>query len=479
MKIANKINLSFSIVVVILVGIALFTFYTIAKTNLEKAIYAHLSTTAQSRARHIDTFLEEDKTRLGLLVESDLIEDTVKEIVHNGNNSKESQEDLSLILKDFAKVEKEAYELLILNPDGKIIASTNEVNIGADESTDACFLGGKERIYIKDAYHSELGEHGYSVSAPIRDDNTKELLGIFVSRFTMDDLNRITTERTGLGETGELYLVNKYGYMITPSRFKEEDTFLKQKVDTVNFRNCSSMAEHTDMHIHIRHKSVGVFPGYRGVMVLGTHEYIPEMQWSLLAEIDEKEALAPLAAMKLVFLIIFCAIPVVVWTVGMFVSKAITAPIHRLHRGTEIIGDGDLDYKVGTDTKDEIGQLSRAFDKMTDDLKGTTTSIDNLNAANQQLQANELQLKAANQQLQAKEQELKAGNRQLRANEEQLREKMEDLERFNRLAVGREQRMIELKQQVNALLRELGREEEYRKLPETTKACSDGNHREK
>ncbi len=41
MKIANKINLSFSIVVVVLVGIALFTFYAIAKTNLEKAIYAH------------------------------------------------------------------------------------------------------------------------------------------------------------------------------------------------------------------------------------------------------------------------------------------------------------------------------------------------------------------------------------------------------------------------------------------------------
>ncbi len=425
MKIANKINLSFSIVVVILLSISLFTFYTIAKTNLENAIYAHLSTTAQSRAHHIKTFLEKDKTRLALLAESDLIEDTVKEIIRNKPNSKESEEDLSLILKDFAKAEKEAYELLILNPDGKIIASTtNEESIGADRSSNAYFLAGKEGTYIKDAYYSEMTrKETYAISTPLRDDNTKELLGVLVGRFTMDELNEITNERTGLGETGEIYIVNKYGYMITSSRFTE-DTFLKQKVDTVNFR--ISVATHSGTHAE---HGLGVFPDYRGVMVLGAYDYIQEMQWSLLAEIDEKEALAPLAKMKLVFIIIFCAVPVVVWTVGMFVSRAITAPIHKLHRGTEIIGEGDLDYKVGTDTKDEIGQLSRAFDKMTEDLKGTTTSIDSLNAANQQLKAREQQLKAANQQLQAKEQQLKASNQQLRANEEQLRNNMRDLER--------------------------------------------------
>jgi len=474
MKIANKINLSFSIVVVILTGISLLIFYMIARTNLEKAIYAHLSTTAHSRAHHVETCLAEDKTRMELLAESDLVEDTVEEIIHNGPNSKEAQRDLSLILKDFAKVKKETSELLIVNPDGKVIASTDEGDVGADESTEAHFLRGKDGVYIRDAYHSESGEHEFSVSAPVGDDNTKELLGVLVGRFKMTDLNEITTDRTGLGETGELYIVNKHGYMITPSRFNE-DTFLKRKVDTLNFR--MSVVAHREKHAERR--VVGVFPDYRGVMVLGTHEHIPEMQWSLLAEIDEKEALAPLATIKLIFIIILCAVPAIVWSAGMLVSRAITAPIHKLHRGTEIIGDRDLDYKVGTDAKDEIGQLSRAFDAMTENLKRSTTSIDKLNAANQQLQASEQQLSAANQVLQAKEQQLQAGNQQLRANEKQLQEKMNDLERFNRLAVGREQRMVKLKQQVNALLRELGREEEYKNASEITKDGSDGNGREK
>jgi len=54
-------------------------------------------------------------------------------------------------------------------------------------------------------------------------------------------------------------------------------------------------------------------------------------------------------------------------------------PLHALHRGTEIIGKSNLSYKVGTKAKDEIGQLSRAFDQMTKDLSRTTTSVTNLN----------------------------------------------------------------------------------------------------
>jgi len=46
--------------------------------------------------------------------------------------------------------------------------------------------------------------------------------------------------------------------------------------------------------------------------------------------------------------------------------------------------------------------------------------------------------------------------------EEKLGKHMKELEHFNELTVGRELRMVELKKEINALLRELGREEKYR-----------------
>jgi PAS domain S-box-containing protein len=57
--------------------------------------------------------------------------------------------------------------------------------------------------------------------------------------------------------------------------------------------------------------------------------------------------------------------------------------------------------------------------------------------------------------------------------EEQSNKTLDELRRFNKLAVGRELRMIELKREVNALLRELGHEEAYptMKMPDPQAAA--------
>jgi len=64
---------------------------------------------------------------------------------------------------------------------------------------------------------------------------------------------------------------------------------------------------------------------------------------------------------------------------AFLISRSIIRPLKALHKGTEIIGRGDLSYRVGTRVKDEIGQLSRAFDRMTEQLTSSTTSIESLN----------------------------------------------------------------------------------------------------
>ncbi len=397
MKLANKISLSFSVVLVTLMGISLFTLYMIAKNNLEKAIYEHLRTTAQSRARHIETFLENHKQKIGAIANSALIESILKATVSNDPDSAKLIEQANLGLEQFAQADHQLYEIFIVNSEGKIIVSTNENNIGLDKSTDAYFLGAKEGVYIKDAYYSETTkEYSIVFSVPVLDKETDEFLGVIVARVPLEDLDNITTDRTGLGETGETYLVNKDKYMITHSRFTE-GAFLSQKVDTENVKSCfASEAKNIEDPWH---EKVQIFSDYRGIRVLGTYAFIPEMKWGLLAEIDVKEALAPLAKIKYFAIITFCFALGTVYGISILISKAITAPIYRLHKGTEKIGAGELDYKVGTNARDEIGQLSRAFDQMTENLKKTTVSRDKLNAANQQLRASEQQLKATNQDL--------------------------------------------------------------------------------
>ena len=335
-------------------------------------------------------------------------------------------------LKRTEKADEYVYEVFVLDAKGKAVVSSNRMRIGLDRSADDYFLGAESGAYIKGAYFSSItGQETMAVSAPITDSETKALIGIVVGRVSMKILNEITTARTGLGKTGEVYLINRDGYMITPSCFKK-NTFLILNVDNENTRECSEDLRKYGEAPHA-HKAF-IYSDYRGVKVLGIHDHIPEMQWGVIAKIDKSEAFAPLNKIKTVFVIILFLVPLTTWLTGSFAARLIIKPIEKLREGTEIIGRGNVDYKVGTDAKDEIGQLSKAFDKMTGDLKKTTISITALN-------------KEITERKKA---------------EKALKKKHEELEGFNKLAVNRELKVIELKKEINTLFRELGKQPKYK-----------------
>jgi PAS domain S-box-containing protein len=54
--------------------------------------------------------------------------------------------------------------------------------------------------------------------------------------------------------------------------------------------------------------------------------------------------------------------------------KSIVSSLSNLVKGTGIIGSGNLEYRIETKSKDELGDLSRAFNRMTVDLKTVTAS---------------------------------------------------------------------------------------------------------
>jgi two-component system NtrC family sensor kinase len=142
------------------------------------------------------------------------------------------------------------------------------------------------------------------------------------------------------------------------------------------------------------------------VLIIGTGVYIPGVEWGLIAKIDTKEAFAPLHQVTWFMLIVVFLGIMLFLLVGNFVSHKITKPIEDLHHGTEIIGEGNLDFKVGTQTKDEIGQLSRAFDQMTEKLKRSTVSLDKLNLEISQRKKVEEQLNVAYEQLKTAQDQL-------------------------------------------------------------------------
>ncbi len=373
MKIKTKILL-IALLLVIVTGTTIIVINQIATRNMtEDNVYDHLLTAAESRASHIETFLDGKKEAIKQLSESIVVERLLLADRDDPEYS-ERYNDVTRRLEHTAKLSEYIHGVFVLDKNGMIVASSEGVDIGKDKSNDPYFIGGKKGVFIKDAYVSQDKKIDLiTFSAPILDEENTVFLGVVAIRISMEELNKITTNRTGLGKTGDIFLVNKGVYMITPSRFTD-DTFLKQKIDIENTRDISTRIrifgnqEPKERRVLCRN--------YLGTDVVGVCVHIPIMNWTLIAEMAEKEAFAPVARLTQRMLSILVFLFVLGIMASIAISRTITGPIVKLHRGTEEIMKGNLDHKVGTIAKDEVGQLARAFDDMTANLKKSRKELE-------------------------------------------------------------------------------------------------------
>ncbi|GAG21671.1 unnamed protein product, partial [marine sediment metagenome] len=149
------------------------------------------------------------------------------------------------------------------------------------------------------------------------------------------------------------------------------------------------------------------------------HEYghldFPGSGWTMIVRVPVEVAFAPIIQLRNAMAAISIAIVVIAIAASLIFSRTISRPITKLRDAAAEIGKGRLDTRIESSSEDEIGQLAVSFNAMVGDLSKTTTSMEKLNVANQQLQASQQQLKASNQQLQVSQQQLRATNQQLKS----------------------------------------------------------------
>jgi signal transduction histidine kinase len=387
----------------------------VSKVIMEQEIYDSLEITARARAQHIEMFLDGNREKVELMASSPSFKDLLTTSKEDTDYAPK-YEAVNARLDSLLEAEREYGKLSLLDETGVVLASTADESVGYDTSADPLFLEGRERIYIEDAHASELnGKPVISISIPIMEGN--ESVGVMIADLSMTKLNEITTDRTGLGETGELYLVNRESYMITPSRFLD-DTFLKQKVDIGHNVEPSGAQEYN--------KAV-LSKNYLGSDVLRVYIHIPEMGWGLLAEMGKKEAFAPVDRLLYLMISLLAGLSATGVITSILISGAVTRPIVKLHQGTEEIMRGNLKYKVGTESGDEIGQLSRAFDTMTANLRASREELEKYSKGLEKM------VDERTKELNDKVKEIEEMLKEVNETKEELEKAKEELERTNRM----------------------------------------------
>ena len=187
---------------------------------------------------------------------------------------------------------------------------------------------------------------------------SSEPIGVIISTMSSAEIDEILLNRSGLGETGEIYLVNEDFLMISESRFIENAVF-NQKVETLGVIRCFEDGEETQ----------GLYQDYRGIWVFGSTYCAQDSGLVLLAEIDEDETLEPILILQDKITQTGIVITLVVGVIAFFLSKSISRPIIKLKNAANEISHGNFGVRTELKSSDEIGQLSSAFDTMAKKLQ--------------------------------------------------------------------------------------------------------------
>lgn len=221
------------------------------------------------------------------------------------------------------------------------------------------------------------------ISSPITDSDNV-IIGAVILKVDTVLLTDIM-KTANLGKTGETFLINREGYMLTESRFAHDlkTAGLIQKRTALELRVVSP---HTGKLTDGARKCLSGNDGYDtegyinydGQKVLGAWCWIPEYDCGLLAQINISEGYgAAYSLKKFVFsTLLVLALPLTL--IAFYFSKRISAPILNITEVTKKITGGDLGQRVKSSGKrDEISELAQAFNVMAESLEEKTIKLRN------------------------------------------------------------------------------------------------------
>ncbi|MEH2302014.1 MAG: ATP-binding protein [Nostoc sp.] len=284
----TKVASSFLFLSLVTVGIVGGFAFINARDALKQAAFEKLSAAATLKEEEITRWFE-DQQRDFLLVTQFQDGQNNFQILLNSKasdaNYRNAYKVLSNYLTDMAKIKPSLGEIYIIDRSNRIILSTNKQREGQYEiSAKVTYI---EQIQAGDSfapifYVSPITcKPSVTFATPLRD-AAKVRQGVLLADLNLDRIDQIVRERTGLGNSGETYLV---GSLVTKNAF-----ISKEKDKTPDFsKGVSSQGIDAAMS---GISEQGLYPNYAGVLVIGVYHWLNDQDLALIVEMNQEEAFA-------------------------------------------------------------------------------------------------------------------------------------------------------------------------------------------
>ena len=308
------------------------------------------------------------------------------------------------------------YDLFLINPDGYCFYSvgresdfqTNLVkgrfaDSGLGVLTREVLDSGRFGIADFQPYEPSNNEAAAFIAQPVTHNNRTEM--VVALQLSLEHINAIMSQRSGMGESGETYLVG-------PDKLMRSDSFLDPENHSVlaSFANPSLGSVDTEAVQEALAGKEGsrIVTDYNGNLVLSSYSSVrvAGLNWALLAEIDKGEAFAAVTRLTYVIGIVFVIGIFVILLIAIVITHSIATPIKHVVEVNNRMADGDLTVDIVVDRNDEIGQMLSATKHMVERLRTTVSDVVN-GARNVGSMAEELN--SSSEQVSSMSQELSVG----------------------------------------------------------------------
>jgi len=351
------IFLAVSVIPLVLVGLIT---YLQSQPRLKAGVYDDFGRLANMQKSTIQNWLDGIQQDISVVANADRVESMEKERVQAA-------------LDEYVKSWNYYETMFIAGPDGEAVANS-----------DKSALNVADRDYFKKAIKGEAviseplisrisGNVIIVVAHPVYQKG--RVVGVAGGTVPMNYVSELL--KSGwVGETGEVYLINSEGYMITPSRFSDqlikegmvkERTELELKVESLAAQEILAGREGAVEYLD-----------YRGNQVIGAYQRIESQNWGLILEQDVNEALEIVNLIRNVLVFGVLILAALVTVLGVVFAGQIARPIAGMAKTAQELSLGHIDQEVKYKSKDEVGLLADSFREMIDYQKLMTHSAERM-----------------------------------------------------------------------------------------------------
>ncbi|MDR4507506.1 MAG: PAS domain S-box protein [Candidatus Brocadiaceae bacterium] len=366
--------------------VALIVAYPRIKADIQGATMRELDGIVEKQAALV-SYWKEERMKEAVIIVND------PSLIKAANNMGETGDFQDLI--EYLEVAKNKYDyadVFICNRKGVITASTQEDILGHNFSQIGCFpeaLKGNTSLsnivpseipILNEFGEKEVGLPVMFVATPLKNMDGF-IVGAVVLRIDLKNLNEMM-QRLHFGKTGETYLVNKDGYMITESRFVshlKDIGFVKKRCSLELKLIDQSTGELTRGVLQCIDGNKGSdakgYEDYNGVIVLGAWQWLPELDWGIITEIDREEGYQTTYSLNYRVSVVLLAFVLPLALSAYLIGRKTSSPIMLLTELTKKIASGDFTQRVSIKRKDEIGELAENVNLMADSLERKTRDL--------------------------------------------------------------------------------------------------------